>query len=398
MTRNRREAEDENISSGGGGSFGGSFERLRRWRQGSGGERNGNGNGGNELEFGTCDDRNACIVGGVDHDGDNGCDPDDHRVAEGDARPRRPATVRSTGTAGEVQRQNHRAKGNRDATGGHDHQTGTCRRVAVFGKCRPHRLREPTRCPVSRWSHYWRRRARSSKILVSKSRRRRSSTRPGVDGLVLRQQPPAGTPNAGEVVVDVARRPEVRFLSQFKPIDGYASNIGSEARKGNARVYNRWIVFDQDYATTRISFDLSRGYRSLKADLVFDDSADAGARSKVEFFGDDRLLGESEATFGATFPLDLDVTGVLRLRIEVTSLAGGRDSNLYIRGSAAPRYRRRSPDHHREIADLPFVPRGRRPCGTTDLRIKYAWTCIGTASIGSGVASAGTTAASPRVV
>lgn len=149
------------------------------------------------------------------------------------------------------------------------------------------------------------------------------------DGLVVAQQPVAGTPNAGEVTVSVARRPEIRFLSQFSPVTADRAETGGEARKGNAQVFNRWIAFDARYPSTSISFDLSRGYRSLKAMLAFDDKSSDRSKAKVEFFGDGRLLGEAEATFGETLPVDLDVTGVLRLRIEVTRLGGG-DSTLYL--------------------------------------------------------------------
>ena len=118
------------------------------------------------------------------------------------------------------------------------------------------------------------------------------------DGLVVEQQPAAGTPNAGEVTGTSRERPEIRFLSQFTPVTRSGAGTGGEARKGNAQVYNRWIEFDQSYGSTYISFDLSRGYRSLTRSRPYSTTTQMIRRKqRSRFLETERLLGEAEAVF-----------------------------------------------------------------------------------------------------
>ncbi len=150
------------------------------------------------------------------------------------------------------------------------------------------------------------------------------------DGLVLSQNPPAGTANAAEVALSVAHRPVVVFLSQLQAVAADAANTSGEAIKGNAKTYNRSVRFSTYSPSASISFDLSRGFRLLTGDLVFDDRSAATLQAKLELFGDGRLLGEYEIELGKMVPVSVDVTGVLRLVLVVTQLNGRTDGHVYL--------------------------------------------------------------------
>lgn len=143
------------------------------------------------------------------------------------------------------------------------------------------------------------------------------------DGLVTAQDPAAGTSNAAEVTLSVVRRPVVAFLADMEPVsreatDSYIPGV----QKSNGKSYSHGLLIDPWTAGATVEYDFSRQYRRMTGELGLDDKSDSSALGKVEIYGDGRLLTTTDVPFGTTIPVDVDVTDVLRLKINVSVLDG----------------------------------------------------------------------------
>jgi hypothetical protein len=143
-----------------------------------------------------------------------------------------------------------------------------------------------------------------------------------VDGLVVGQDPPAGTTNAGEVRVTVVRRPVVSYLAEEEPVSreiGYRTGTA----KANGATYSYGLVLKAPYdGVGAIEYDLSRHFRKLVGEVGLDDAASSDAIYRVEIYGDNRALWSDTVSLGTTTPIAVDVTDVLRLRIAVSRPEG----------------------------------------------------------------------------
>jgi hypothetical protein len=71
-------------------------------------------------------------------------------------------------------------------------------------------------------------------------------------------------------------------------------------------------------------FDLNRGYKKLNAVVGLDDASLANDDVTVAFTGDDgKALGQAKVSLGTVTPVEIGLTGNLRLRITVTRAGGG---------------------------------------------------------------------------
>jgi hypothetical protein len=71
-------------------------------------------------------------------------------------------------------------------------------------------------------------------------------------------------------------------------------------------------------------FDLNRAYKKLNAVVGLDDASMANDDVTVTFTGDDgKALGTAKASLGTVAPVEIGLTGNLRLRITVTRSGGG---------------------------------------------------------------------------
>lgn len=158
---------------------------------------------------------------------------------------------------------------------------------------------------------------------------------PRADGLVIAQDPPTGTANAGEVKVTVVRRPVENYLSDVQSVTQYeinGPNVGPA--KANGISYSHAVTLGPGQQSTGyVEYDLSREYRRLVGALAFADDSASNAQYKVEIYGDGRQLYASTIKFGETDKLKVDVTKVLRLRLSLTDTSGdtnGQESKLVL--------------------------------------------------------------------
>lgn len=143
------------------------------------------------------------------------------------------------------------------------------------------------------------------------------------DGLVQAQDPPAGATNAAEVTLSVVRRPVVAFLADMEPVSKEAYDYFTPGiQKSNGKSYSHGLLIDPRTNGATIEYDFSRQYRRMTGELGLDDKSASSALGKVEIYGDGRLLTTVDVPFGTTIPVDLDVTNVLRLKINVSVLDG----------------------------------------------------------------------------
>jgi serine/threonine-protein kinase len=147
------------------------------------------------------------------------------------------------------------------------------------------------------------------------------------DGLVIEQNPAAGSGNASEVTLNVVRRPVVTYLSEM-PILSTSKllDIKGGIQKSNGKNYSHGLLVAkaqyQSGASGSFEYDFSRQYRQLTGELGLEDKSSSDATAKIEVYGDGRLLNEQTITFGTTTPVEIDVTDILRIRISVSFVDG----------------------------------------------------------------------------
>jgi hypothetical protein len=144
---------------------------------------------------------------------------------------------------------------------------------------------------------------------------------------VLEQSSPAGSALDDEIALTVSEGAAALYLERLRSvavdgdvdsgvrtdIDGqtYLRSVAGEVRSG-------WR------STASIEYNLSRDFDALVATLGYQDDQPADGRVRFEVFADNRKVYEQDLGLGTAIDLDLDTTGVLRLRLEWTLLSGDR--------------------------------------------------------------------------
>jgi len=141
------------------------------------------------------------------------------------------------------------------------------------------------------------------------------------DGLVLAQDPAAGTENAGNVTLTVSRRPVVVFLDELTQVSQSRTSFGTY--DSNGTTYDRSLLMGtSSRSESSVEYNLSRDYRQFVTSVGLSDTAELEMVARFNVLGDGRLLQTADVAFGSTLELDIDVTDVLRLQIEYTVLDG----------------------------------------------------------------------------
>lgn len=164
-----------------------------------------------------------------------------------------------------------------------------------------------------------------------------STDRP--NGEVLRSLPTPGEVIGAEVELVVAAAPVIANLVDFSYIersrtdrgttwgDGaieangelHDSSIWASSRSGNAAAGD---IVNWDY-------NLGRDWEVLTATLGVGDSSDIETRARFRVILDGNVVDEFDVQFGETVPIEVNVSGALRLRIENLFLTGGRAVHVW---------------------------------------------------------------------
>ncbi|MGH9270447.1 MAG: PASTA domain-containing protein, partial [Ilumatobacteraceae bacterium] len=140
------------------------------------------------------------------------------------------------------------------------------------------------------------------------------------DGAVTDQTPKPGEPFAASAQLTVSRQPEIVYLADLEAVD---SNAGYEAGQAqvNGDIYTRSVYMDVSTSTPLfIEYDLARKLTRLRGVIGVRDDSTASSLVKVEIFADGTPVSEQDLALGQIAELDLDMTNVLRLRLQVTNL------------------------------------------------------------------------------
>jgi serine/threonine-protein kinase len=153
------------------------------------------------------------------------------------------------------------------------------------------------------------------------------------EGTVVAQEPGPGKPLQGKLKLTVARGPVQLNLDEYEPVAGRWTNV-SDPVSIAGKSYLHSLVQELGYCDRSgdVEYNLSKGFRGLTATAGIDDNARSPeAKAQLEIYGDGRQLASVTVEFGKPTALDVDVSGVLRLRLHWQLLAGPRcDSAGYL--------------------------------------------------------------------
>lgn len=140
------------------------------------------------------------------------------------------------------------------------------------------------------------------------------------DGSVLDQKPAAGEKTPGEVSLTIAEQAAVRYVDELDPVGSDRYSTGGVTLRG--KQYTHGLHEDIScYSEGRTTaYNLGTHYQRLLATVgQADDASTSDKTLLVEIMGDQKRLWSQKVPFGSSVPIDIPVTGVLRLEIKVTS-------------------------------------------------------------------------------
>ncbi|WP_103349375.1 protein kinase [Amycolatopsis sp. CA-128772] len=137
-------------------------------------------------------------------------------------------------------------------------------------------------------------------------------------GTVIGQDPRAGAALTGHIKLTVAQSAVEVYLADLRPVNGSSwsndSQPGNIAGKSYLHTVSKGVSYCRD--TGAIEYNVSKGYRRFVSTAGMDDnSGDAGLKVQFEVFGDGRKLKSVTLELGKATPVDVDLSGVLRLRL-----------------------------------------------------------------------------------
>ncbi|MGO1316641.1 MAG: protein kinase domain-containing protein [Cellulomonadaceae bacterium] len=131
---------------------------------------------------------------------------------------------------------------------------------------------------------------------------------------VTAQSPEEGQPLGESVTLTVVRPPQTVYLERLPELAG--GQWSQEVAQLSGEDYPHSLVSYSNRSEGYTAWNLSRGYRTLKATVGMNDLSSApGSRTQVQVFADQVKVWEDEVAFGEYSPMEIDVTDVLRLEI-----------------------------------------------------------------------------------
>lgn len=161
---------------------------------------------------------------------------------------------------------------------------------------------------------------------------------------VLSQEPAAGQPVGDSAKLVVARTGVVVYLDSLAPTAGRWGTSGDGLVVGmGAKQYVHSVGTNLGYYSScasevfRVEYNLSKGYRRFVAAAGFsDNSENTAVKVQLEVLADGRQVLSKPVGFGSTTPVDLDLTGVLRLTFQYQVTSGYKtcSNNVFALGEA----------------------------------------------------------------
>ncbi len=112
------------------------------------------------------------------------------------------------------------------------------------------------------------------------------------------------------------------YLSDMTKLDDsdyYSFDV--EPGTVSGKIYTRSVSLDPSYQDTGfVEYDLGRRYTTLTGTVGLSDAVPSDTVMRVEIYGDGKPLFNQDLRLGQAVPVQLDMTNVLRLRLQVTDL------------------------------------------------------------------------------
>jgi serine/threonine protein kinase len=140
------------------------------------------------------------------------------------------------------------------------------------------------------------------------------------DGTVVAQTPAVGAVLSSEtsVVLKIARSAVVTYLADMQELNNYP-RTGPQSISGHIYAHSIYDEAIECGDSEQYNYDLGRHYRRFLANVGINDSAaDSSVRWQFEILVDGRELFNKRPGFGVAAPVDIDVTGALRLTLRAT--------------------------------------------------------------------------------
>lgn len=138
-----------------------------------------------------------------------------------------------------------------------------------------------------------------------------------------------GEDGASEGPGGIANPQGLQYLADFPTVDeNYSSETGLRSISGQSftRSVNLEPSVYSDSEPGYVEYDLGRKYTSLGATVGLSDKVKADTRMLLQVYADGAELFRQEVGLGEAVPLSLDMTDVLRLRLQATVISA---SNSY---------------------------------------------------------------------
>jgi hypothetical protein len=146
-------------------------------------------------------------------------------------------------------------------------------------------------------------------------------------GTVIAQDPEPGVTLDGHIQLTVAQDPVEVYLDELKPVSSNTFTEGSPGSVAGKTYPHTLRSAISCYQTSPVEYNISKGFRQLNLTAgIDDDSTDSSMRIQLEIFGDGRKLASPVLEFGKAAPVDIDVSGVLRLKFS-WEVIGGENSS-----------------------------------------------------------------------
>ncbi|MFJ3700140.1 MULTISPECIES: protein kinase domain-containing protein [unclassified Streptomyces] len=126
---------------------------------------------------------------------------------------------------------------------------------------------------------------------------------------------PDAEPDAGESA-PAAEEPERLVMTVMEPVTG-GRNFQGEGAVINTEKFTEAVTYRTTCHEGKATYHLGREWSSLAFTAGIEDTSD-DTRMRLTVRGDDRVLTTSTLTLGASRKVKLDVSGVLRLHVEIT--------------------------------------------------------------------------------
>ncbi|MEU4039063.1 NPCBM/NEW2 domain-containing protein [Streptomyces collinus] len=112
----------------------------------------------------------------------------------------------------------------------------------------------------------------------------------------------------------------MQYLQDLEPLSS-SNGVNTGSAQVNGKNYDRSIFLAIDKSSIPeddAEYNLGRHWRTMQASIGLRDDSPTGSRASFEVFADGKSINKMTLGLGESKNLSLDITNVLRMKIEVT--------------------------------------------------------------------------------